>query len=400
MQKSATPISERQLIHIKIGDLKFDKTNPNKLTDEQMKALNKSMQRFGYLTPIVIDQNNLVADGEHRALVYKQHGLKEIPAFKVNLKTDAERRMLRQVMNKLRGEHDRELDANELVTIFQAGKLDDLTQLIAQDKEDLQRLMLRYHPGLEFVNAENEAEIDKLIDEELRRFVPDTNLGELYQLGRHRLICADASDKHSIERLLKHTKLDIVLTDPPYGVNIMKGETKPLGGKSNTVYRPIANDDKKERIDISFVFDYCPNVVTWGGNYFSEQLPPSPGWIVWDKQGGAKHTTFADCELAWTSYHMPARIITHVWDGFRRDSEHYNRRFHPAQKPVKLLVEILNLVQAGSNVFDPFLGSGPTLIACEQTDRNCFGIEIDPHYCDVIVKRWEMYTGKKAVKIS
>lgn len=142
-------IVQRQLVNVRIADLKFDPSNPNEMTQEQMHALRRSMERFGYLTPIIVDQHNQIADGEHRVLVYKEFGLDEIPAFVVEFADDTERRMLRQTMNKLHGAHEPVKDLQELQTLFEAQKLDDLAELIAKPAEELQKMLAQQGEDLE-----------------------------------------------------------------------------------------------------------------------------------------------------------------------------------------------------------------------------------------------------------
>ena len=161
-------IVEPDLIKLKISDLIFDNTNPNQMTQDQMKGLRKSMQRFGYLTPIIVDKDNKIADGEHRALIYKEFGLKEIPAYRVEFQDDAERRLLRQTMNKLRGQHDFARDADEMALIYEQDKFSDLAELIAQDTKRMKEMMLKFKPGLPF-GHEDDAQLDELIDEQLKR---------------------------------------------------------------------------------------------------------------------------------------------------------------------------------------------------------------------------------------
>ena len=116
---------------------------------------------------------------------------------------------------------------------------------------------------------------------------------------------------------------------------------------------------------------------------------------MWDKQGG-KSVTYADCELCFTNRENPVRMFTHIWDGFRRDSEKNESRVHPNQKPVKLFVDIWDTFSPGRIVLDLFGGSGSTLIAAETTSRVCYTVELSPAFCDVILKRWQDFTGKKA----
>jgi ParB-like chromosome segregation protein Spo0J len=150
-------VKEHNLIKVKLSSLKFDDTNPNTLTEKQMDGLRASMKQFGYLTPIVIDQNNKIADGEHRALIYKEFGLTEISAYKLNL-DNIQRKMLRQTMNKLRGEHEINKDTLELLTILEAGKLTDLSVLIAQEQKSMEYLIKKYQEQQEsFQDALNES---------------------------------------------------------------------------------------------------------------------------------------------------------------------------------------------------------------------------------------------------
>jgi DNA methylase/ParB-like nuclease family protein len=416
-------ILEHDLTKVKLSELKFDNTNPNQLTQDQMKALRLSMERFGYLTPIVVDQNNLIADGEHRALIYKEFGIDEIPAYRVTFSDDTERRLLRQTMNKLRGQHDYAMDADEMALIYESDKLPDLSALLATHESTLKELMLRYRPELP-VGHEDDEQLDQIIDEQLKRTAPDTKLGDIIQLGRHRLICADCTDKRSIENLLEGQKPNLLLTDPPYGINIVNTDSTTIGGtKPITIghlrskapkaimikdsnhkplpsrpYRQIVGDD--EPFDPSHLIGLADHHIIFGANYFSDKLPPSPCWIVWlKKHEDWQQTSFADCELLWSDFDQHARVYRIVWMGIIRQGDH-SERVHPTQKPTSLLSVLLkDFSKDGSKVFDPYLGSGSTLIACEQTGRICYGCEIDPHYCDVIIKRWENYTNNKAVKL-
>lgn len=138
-------IRQHKLETVDISTIKFDESNPNQLNKEQMTGLEKSMNRFGYLTPIIIDQNGKIADGEHRVLVYKQLGITKIPAYRIELKNDVERRILRQVMNKLRGEHELAKDTQEIIKIIEAGQLNDLSMLLAQKAESFQYMMDQYN---------------------------------------------------------------------------------------------------------------------------------------------------------------------------------------------------------------------------------------------------------------
>lgn len=174
---------------------------------------------------------------------------------------------------------------------------------------------------------------------------------------------------------------DLMLTDPSYGISVVQ--------KSNRLqqlgYRNVAGDDTA--IDVQSLLRLARNAIIFGGNYF--QLPVSRGWIVWDKQGG-KRVDFGDCELIWTSYDRPARIIRHIWDGFLKDSEKGEKRVHPTQKPVALLERFIREnTKPDDIVFDPFMGSGAAGVAAVKCGRRFIGCEIDSQYYHIAMGRIE-----------
>ncbi len=209
-------------------------------------------------------------------------------------------------------------------------------------------------------------------------------------------------------------KADLLLTDAPYGVSIVKGATvggdKPFGstrGKAKNAilearkYAEIIGDDTTDTARESYFIckDYSNIQIMFGGNYFTDFLPPSRCWLVWDK-GVAKEAFFAQVELAWCSKDGNAKLYRHLWSGLVREGDRATEgasRMHPTQKPVGMLAEIIkDFTKENDTVLDCFGGSGATLIACEQTNRKCRMMELDEHYCEVIIKRWEQLTGEKA----
>ncbi len=145
-----------------------------------------------------------------------------------------------------------------------------------------------------------------------------------------------------------------------------------------------------------------PRQVWWGANYYCHALPQSNNWFVWDKRVEEKQKdTQSDCELAWVkSKWSSVRIFRHLWKGLIKGSEHGQKRVHPTQKPVALAEWSFDYFKEVKSVLDLFGGSGSTLMACEKTNRTCYIMEFEPHYCDVIVKRWEDFTGKKAMLVN
>ena len=208
-------------------------------------------------------------------------------------------------------------------------------------------------------------------------------------------------------------KADMVFTDPPYGINAVQGNKidgdksfgKVGGGnivKSNT-YSTIIGDDTTDtaKLNYEIVKEISNNQIIFGGNYFTDFLKPSKCWCVWDKQNTGN---FADVELAWTSFDKGAKIYHYLWNGLVREGSRdleLSKRVHPTQKPVGMIINILkDFTEENNSIIDCFGGSGSTLIACEQLNRKCYMMELDPHYIDVIIQRWENFTGEKAIKIN
>jgi len=231
----------------------------------------------------------------------------------------------------------------------------------------------------------------------------DIVLGDLFEIGVHRLLCGDSTDSDAVARLMDGQKADMVFTDPPYGVKIVSsssstvsggGETKfgKVGGRKIVeakVYSEIIGDDTTDTA--RDFYHTCislgmENFIIWGGNYFTDFLPPSMCWIVWDKENTGN---FADVELAWTSFDKAAKLYKWLWNGMSRKGSHEvegKTRVHPTQKPVGLFGGIFK--DFDFNIcFDGFLGSGSTMVAAHQLNRKCYGMELDPKYCQVIVDR-------------
>lgn len=164
-------------------------------------------------------------------------------------------------------------------------------------------------------------------------------------------------------------------------------------------YSKVIADDTTDTAKAAYerIKECSQKHILWGGNYFTDFLPFSDGWIIWDKRcDSGIRNTFADGEMAWCSFHTPVRIYHQLWNGMIREGEH-DKRVHPTQKPIRMLSEVLqDYSKSGDIVLDVFGGSGSTLIACEQLGRKCRMMELDPHYCDVIIARWEKLTGKEA----
>lgn len=192
-------------------------------------------------------------------------------------------------------------------------------------------------------------------------------------------------DCRDVLPLLDKASIDLVLTDPPYGINaVVNGKTF---GTSNAcrvnTYLPVVGDDKP--FDPDPVLRFGPAIL-WGGNHYSSRLPDATCWLVWDKRDGLHSNPLADCELAWTNLRGPARLMSHRWMGMVKDSE-WGERWHPTQKPLALMSWCLSLVPEARSVLDPFMGSGTTLIAAKNLGRRAIGIEIEERYCEIAARR-------------
>ena len=222
--------------------------------------------------------------------------------------------------------------------------------------------------------------------------------GEIIELGRHKLMCGDATSREDVMRLADGLKVDLVLTDPPYGIRVMGKDSTGTIGKSNC-YKSVIGDNNSEmaREHYHIARTISNRQIIWGGQNFTEFLPPSCGWIFWDKDKGTDKLSFSDGELAYANVLTKIKKYTHKWNGMvrARDSK-LNHKIHPTQKPVELHMKILeDFSKPGDVILDCFGGSGTTLIACEMTGRKCLMMEISPEYSEIIKARYEKLTEGK-----
>jgi len=388
---------------VKISELKPHPKNPRVHPDSAIEKLERSIKEFGWTNPILVSADGYILAGHARLKAAEKAGIEEVPVIYLPLEgAKAEAYLIAD--NRLQDETDWDLPKlKDLLQELDTGEFD--LELTGFDMGEIEDLMTQFHVPGEII----EDEVPEPPEE------PITKPGDLWILGRHRLLCGDATKKEDVERLMDGKKADMVFTDPPYGIEVVGGTkpfgtvggTKPFGtvGGTNKVkanrYSPIIGDDTVSTAKDFYLLAVelgVENFVIWGGNYFTEFLPPRKCWIVWDKKGREWDDNFSDFEMAWTSYEKPAKIFTHVWMGMVQGGKR-EKRVHPTQKPAELVGKIFNylLTENDMVILDGFGGSGSTLIACEQLNRTCYMMEIDPVYCDVIIKRWENLTGQKAV---
>lgn len=387
-----------------ISEIKTAKYNPRKINEQQLESLKASISRFGFVDPVIVnDRTGTLVGGHQRIKAAKALGLVDVPVVGVSL-DEAEEKALNVALNKISGEWDIDLLRGVLEEIIADGLDISLTGFTDEEWSAMSG-----NPAVVgLTDPDDVPEVDE-------QAPPMTKPGDVWILGRHRLMCGDSTKADDVARLMGGVSVDLIWTDPPYGVSIVRsnkiGGDKPFGsrdkrgtvGASNIVkaneYAPIVGDDSIETALKAFEVIKTLNAkveIIWGGNYYASALDNSSCWIVWDKENTGN---FADAELAWTNQKTAVRVFKHMWNGMLKDSEHGQKRVHPTQKPVKLAEWCLD--QYGkecSVVLDLFCGSGAALIACETSNKSGYMMEMSPDYCDVIVKRWENFTGKKAAR--
>lgn len=375
--------------------------NLKELSRENYKKLRDEIAETGFAFPVNVTKHPkkgyVTQDGWHRVLVVKTmvekegYECPELPCTEIDWESDemAARRILQGSSQYAHSTND------GLYEFTETFKIDPMALDLKFDIPHFDFEEFQEEFGDEPQFQSNEDEVPEA------RVETDIKLGDMFQLGEHRLLCGDSTDKAQVDKLMGGEKADMVFTDPPYGMNVVKPDDN-IGGNRKAkcgVYRPIIGDDKP--FDPTFLLSLCELQIIWGANHFSNKLPTSPHWIVWNKEM-PDGTDFSGAELAWTNIDKKAvKVYKFTWAGMTREGDRkdeLNKRVHPTQKPVGLFQNILNDYDPRS-VIDPYGGSGSTLIACEKTKRKCFMMELDPQYVQVIIDRWEKFTGKKASKI-
>lgn len=235
-------------------------------------------------------------------------------------------------------------------------------------------------------------------------------LGEIWQLGEHRLMCGDSTNKDDVARLMNKEKAHMVFTDPPYGMKLNTDYSNMKGnGRKGKKYDRVVGDNEDFSPDlINTIFEnfgYCNEIFLWGVDYYFDLIEnfKDGNLIVWDKtlkeNGDAGYNS--EFELLWTKNKHKKEVIHFNWFRFfGLTSQDVKTRIHPTQKPLEVISPFLEKYSKEKNIIvDIYGGSGSTLIACEQLNRKCYMMELTEHYCDVIINRWETLTGRKAVKI-
>ena len=386
-----------------IGKVKPYAKNPRK-NDGAVESTANSIKEFGWQQPIVVDNDGVIIVGHTRLKAAKRLGLKQVPVTIAENLTDEQVKAYRLADNKTGELADWDVDMLD----------SELNDILNIDMEDF---------GFDAV-GENDAEVvDDDFDEEPPE-EPTSKLGDVYQLGRHRLMCGDSTDTQSVKTLMGGQLADLLITDPPYNVDY---SSKDYGGDKASKTRINNQIDNDKMSDDDFT-----NFITSAFKSAYENVKKGASFYCWYASSatvqfnfGIEKSGFSVKEdLIWVKNnivlgrqdyqwkHEPCLYgwvenAAHSWYSDRKQTtilnfdKPHSSQLHPTMKPVPLFdYQIKNSSKTGDNVLDLFGGSGTTMMACEQNDRNAYLMEFDPRYVDVIIKRWEEFTGKKAVKIS
>lgn len=385
--------------YIKIEELKPYKNNAKIHTTEQIEQIKKSIKDYGMNDPIGVWKDNTIIEGHGRLEACKQLGYKEVPIIRLENLTDEERKAYTLIHNQ-----------TTMNTGFDIELLNNELEDITIDLSDY---------GFEDFKLDELEEPKEIVEDEIHEIEEDnikSKLGDIYELGNHILMCGDSTKKEDIEKLLNNKEVDLLVTDPPYNINY-EGKTKEK--------LKIKNDNLTKENFYNFlskVFENVKNYIKAGGVFYV-WFASSESISFYSAISKTEELEIKQ-ELIWNKNQMTLGRQDYQWKhepclyGWKKGAAHYfiNNRslttimdfkkpirndLHPTMKPVELIAfQITNSSRENEIVLDLFGGSGTTLMACEQTKRQCRMMEYDPKYVDVIIKRWETFTGKKAIKLN
>jgi DNA modification methylase len=372
-------------------------------SDTQVTEIANSINEWGFINPVLIAEDGTLIAGHGRVLAARKLGMTELPTITLTGLSETQRRALALADNRIpmNAGWDAKLLALELKDLQDSGFE---LELLGFSGDELQKYTGDNSAGLTDEDAVPEAPVD-----------PVTKPGDVYVLDNHRLLCGDSTVMANVEKVLDGALADMVFTDPPYNVNYANTAKDKMRGKN----RAILNDDLGEGFE-KFLYDACVNMLTVckGAIYIcmsSSELHTLQKSFV---AAGGKWSTFViwaknTFTLGRADYQRQyepilygwKQGIDHFWCGARNQGDVWfvnkpiKNDLHPTMKPVELVERaVQNSSKSRDIVLDCFGGSGTTLIACEKLGRQARLIELDPKYCDVIVKRWEAFTGKTAVR--
>ena len=351
-------------------------------TPEQIEQIKTSIKEFGMNDPIAIwSEDNIIIEGHGRLMACKELGHTEVPIIRLDDLTDDQRKAYTLIHNQTTMNTGFDID------------------ILNEELENIEFDMSDFGFEIELDDIEDETEI---IEDEVPEVQeePKAKLGDIYQLGNHRLMCGDSTSEEDVSKLMNGAKANMVFTDPPYNIDYSGIKDK----------RKIENDKMTEEEFIRFleksliVCDTTYVCCSWQyANLFKEAMTnlgmPPKAMIVWNKINPAQHLDkyFKQHEIIfyYGKFGGEKTIRGDIWECKRQKNT-----VHPTMKPIELIAMALDDNKDKKIVYDGFGGSGSTIIACEQLNRKCYCMELDPHYVDVIIERWENFTGQKAVKLN
>lgn len=394
---------ELKIEYIAVEDLKPYERNTRKHGEEDVEGIIKSIEKCGFNDPIGIwSDKNIIVEGHGRLMAAKQLGMETVPCIRLDHLDDKGRREYAILHN-----------ATAELSIWDK-------DFLAMELPELDLDDFDFDFGID-TDTDDDAEIveDEApeVDEENE---PITKLGDIWQLGRHRLMCGDSTDKATVELLMNGNKADMVFTDPPYLMGF-EGNVHADGSKSfNAKHGAIKNDKMSREDGDKFILSIFENIKEFNkGAYYvcfyrlgldyifralDELNNRYKALIIWDK---GNHTLSNSDYMSKYEPIVYGWFDSHLFYGNRSNFDIWNIQrtqkndLHPTMKPIALCAKAIeNSSKKEDIILDFFGGSGSTLIASEQLNRKCYAMELDPKYCDVIIKRWEDFTGEKAVLLN
>ena len=345
-------------------------------SDAQVAQIAASIKEFGFTNPVLIDEDGGIIAGHGRTLAARKLGLSEVPCLRLSYLSEAQKKAYVIADNKL---------------ALNAGWDDEMLKVELSELKDLDfDLSLIGFDADELANLLEPEQVEGLTDEDEVPELPETPVtveGDVWILGNHRLMCGDSTSIDAVEKLMNGVYPDLIHTDPPYGMNAVSKSSVLKANYGTDILGDDNPDVAKDAFNLIFGLYPEAKQIWWGANYYCSALPDSECWLVWDKNNGQSDQT--DCELAWANFRSVVRQFTQA-------SEKKNR-VHPTQKPVSLMEWIIKRFNlSAKTIADYFGGSGSTLIAAEKHGIDAYIMEFDPKFCDVIIKRWQEFTGKTA----
>lgn len=363
--------------------------NPRK-NDQVIQRMVESISEFGFTIPVLAKSDGSVIDGHLRLKAAIKMKMEQVPVVIADHLSESQIKAFRLLANRSANwaEWDEDLLKIELLDLK---KSDFDLSLTGFDSKELDHLLAQ-----ETVETKDDSEETISKADELQQKW-QVHLGDIFECGYHRIACGDCSDSSLVLRLLQTDAIQLLLTDPPYGVKMDKGFSGAVGfkGEGKAIPRRTYTDEWDNERPSKAVFDYLLSLakesIVWGGNFFADLLPMSTHWLVWDKH--QTMPTFGDCELAWTSIKRKS---------IKKYDVEYNgligkekERFHPTQKPLKLFEQVINdYTKPNELVLDSYGGSGTTLISCQSQGRIARLIERSPEYVAVTLERYFAATNE------